>query len=542
MIDISGISSTVRRLDTSATLKNFVAVAAIITSFAALVLTFEGILFMLAEPFDMHTPNDALFVLAVVVVGVLASFVPLLFVLWDWVARQPWHTLAAINAVLLGILGLGLFGAALGGSIDYFLSESGELGLTSRLLVAISLGLIAVLLAALLVVESRRARRVLIWIVVGIVFSGAVTLAIVFFRSADFDNPDDAVLVILQVLLIVFNICVATYLLSRAIRNRIVLSGSTPRGLLLGDFYRRGFWVRLAFLTGLPSSLWHASAMKTTAFWAFLLARPIVYGGIVFALSDNWQHLGIMIQSATGIAAVVFGHALFYGAKRLTTAYAWQPDHPLDDRDPVLFLRSFEDDQLKFHRAWWNLPRRWLDLWSFRRNADETMVDEVAQYGPVVALGMPGEENVPFGAQRYYSSHDDWQEIVAGTAKRSRAIVLAAGDSQGVRWEYEMLAREQLLDKTLLLFPPTDDETPEAGHAALSAFQEATGVIVDSNFGAGRKIIALVPAGEGRHEIITSDTTDAAVYLTAIRSFFQQRSRQDLSDPILKLAAPTCPS
>ena len=29
---------------------------------------------------------------------------------------------------------------------------------------------------------------------------------------------------------------------------------------------------------------------------------------------------------------------------------------------------------------------RWLDLWSFRQNLDEAMVDELAQFGPVVAL------------------------------------------------------------------------------------------------------------------------------------------------------------
>jgi hypothetical protein len=181
--------------------------------------------------------------------------------------------------------------------------------------------------------------------------------------------------------------------------------------------------------------------MRTAAFWAFLLARPIVYAGVVFAASESWQHLGNTVQLAAGLGIVVAGHALFFGAKRLATAYAWNPDNPLDDRDPVLFLRSFEDDQLRFRRAWWNLPRRWLDLWSFRMNADEALIDEVAQYGPVVALGMPGDKKVPFGAQRYYSSHDDWQEIVTKTARKARAIVLSAGDTPGVRCSGDTLRK-----------------------------------------------------------------------------------------------------
>ena len=48
----------------------------------------------------------------------------------------------------------------------------------------------------------------------------------------------------------------------------------------------------------------------------------------------------------------------------------------------------------------------------------EAMIDEIAQYGPVVALGMPGEKKIPFGAMRYYSTHEDWQKIVTETAKQ----------------------------------------------------------------------------------------------------------------------------
>ena len=47
---------------------------------------------------------------------------------------------------------------------------------------------------------------------------------------------------------------------------------------------------------------------------------------------------------------------------------------------------------------------------SWRRNADEALIDEIAQYGPVVALGRPGEKHVPFGAQRHYEAHETWQE------------------------------------------------------------------------------------------------------------------------------------
>ena len=374
-------------------------------------------------------------------------------------------------------------------------------------------------------------RLIVRWSLASIIAAVAVAFVVTVYVEEGFETPGEALTAGLQLLLILLYAGVLLFLFARAIRNRVVLSGPAPRGLLLGDFYRKGFWVRLAFLAGLPSSLWHAGAMKTAAFWAFLLARPLIYGGAAFLLSNYAQPLGVRTQLTGAVILVLAGHVLFYGAKRLAAAYAWDPARPLDDREPILFLRSFGDDQLRFRRPWWNLPRRWLDLWSFRRNADEALIDEVAQYGPVVALGMPGEKRVPFGASRYYSSHDDWQDIVTTTAKSARAIVLAAGDTPGVRWEYEMLASESLLDKTLLLFPPCDDDTGIAALAALRAFQDATNVDVDRRDAPGQHLIALLPTA-GRHVLLVADTAGASAYITAIRGFIQQCSPRQLSDPL----------
>src|SRR5262249_50093338 len=115
---------------------------------------------------------------------------------------------------------------------------------------------------------------------------------------------------------------------------------------------------------------------------------------------------------------------------------------------------SFADDQLRFHRPWFDLWGRWLDLWSFRRNVDELLIDEFAQYGPVIALGRPGESRVPFGAARRYATHEEWQDAITDAAKRAQVIVLAAGETRGLTWEYELIKREGLLEKPIALFPP----------------------------------------------------------------------------------------
>ncbi len=236
------------------------------------------------------------------------------------------------------------------------------------------------------------------------------------------------------------------------------------------------------------------------------------------------------MQVLVATLLVVGGHLLFRGAKRLATAYSWDPERSPDTRPPVLFLRSFEDDQLGFHRPWWNLIGRWLDLWSFRTNADEAMIDEIAQYGPVVALGMPGEKKIPFGAQRYYSTQEDWQDIVTRTAKSAQAIVIVAGDTPGVRWEYELLTRENLLDRTLLLFAPSADQESTANISALTAFQEAQNVQSPYEVQPGEKLIALLPRKGSTPVLLTAEEATASAYVTAVRGFFQRCSVAELSD------------
>lgn len=527
-IDVSGIAWMIRRMDVSATIKNFVAVFSILSVPLYLVAAFASLAGMIAFGLDLEDSGDAIFLATGIVVAVLSALSPLLFILWDWVARQPWRTWAAINGALMGALLFAAIGAAIGFGIDRYLEESFDVGLAERAIGGAVFGTALALLLAWLVIESVVARRIMKWICIVAaalaLVSGVALLAVDAYRDEYDGGPEAALLAIASVVGGV--LYVALFL--RAIRNRVVLSGPVPRELLLGEIHRGGFWPRLAFLTGLPSSLWHAAAMKTPAFWAFLFARPLVYAGILVLAGELFPLSGLPMQIVLAILLVAGGHVLFWGAKRLATAYAWDPERSPDPRPPVLFLRSFEDDQLSFRRPWWQLISRWLDLWSFRTNADEALIDEIAQYGPVVALGMPGEKTIPFGAMRHYATHEDWQRIVADTAKSASAIVIAAGNTPGVRWEYELLAQEGLLDKTLLLFPPVDDEA--TNRAALDAFFKACGTQPRFDVPKDARLIGLLPGSDSRPILLTAGETAASAYVAAIRGFFQKSSIDELSD------------
>jgi hypothetical protein len=527
IIDISALASMVRRMDRSATLKSFVVVVAVLLVLTNLAKIADVLQSGLLEVFDQRG-----FVAAWVVTAIIAALAPLAFIVWDWMARQPWGHFAAIGGASIGGIGFAAMGAALGAWGANSIGELDGFPSADRFILFAALGLVVVALLGWLISASRRVRTILGWTLIMFAFFVCVLAVFVAALTTGLMGDPETTWEDYAGLAGMLVACAFVFwLIVRAVRHRIVLSGGRPRELLLGAIRRKNFWARLAFLAGLPSSLWHARAMLTPAFWAFLLARPLVYTGVLLFLGNVDVELDITGRITLGVAAIVGGHALFYTGKRLAARYIWDPAHPHDPRAPVLFLRSFEDDQLRFNRSRWDLIGRWFDLWSFRRNADEAMIDEIAQYGPVVALGMPGETNIPFGAMRYYSKHEDWQKIVTDTAKRAQAIVIGAGSTPGVMWEYALLARERLLDRTLLLFPPaTGDRSGDS--SALRAFAQATQTDVPLDTPEDAHLIALLSTDAGP-TLLTASEPGAAAYVVAVRSHFQKCTATQLADPLI---------
>ena len=295
----------------------------------------------------------------------------------------------------------------------------------------------------------------------------------------------------------------------RSVQVRLVLARDHSRELLFGPLRDKSFSVRMAAALGLPSSLWDSAALRSKELWAFLAARPIVYlGGAALIHS----------KLALGILLVAGGHAVFVAGKRVAARAIWRPAAIDDGRPPILFLRSFDDDQFTFQRPPWQLHLRWLDLWSFRRNVDEAMVDEIAQFGPVVALGRVGEMRAPFGAARHYSSQEDWQLTVKTTALRARAIVLVAGVSPSLEWEIDLLRRENLLGRTVLLFHP--DRTRDAtNRRAVNWLLGTNAVSSELEPCRGTEWVALL-ADEHGPRMLCSERLTAAAYVVALRTHF----------------------
>ncbi len=505
LIDVSPLAEIVEQVDRSATWRSFLVAA---SPFLVLWQIFElYVAHRLVEQASEAFGGEPLLEDWHYAVGALLALAPFGFVFWDWLDRQDrFRMLALVSGCIVGSVVWQLFGGMLGYGVWELIDEFAD---DPLVIVGVFACLVLVLVSGLLAGTDRRIARP-----VFLSFSGVLITAALFgigWLWMEGDRDLEELLGTLAALVALAFVCIA---LARFVRLRLLLAGDRPQELLFGALRDKGFWVRMAAASGLPSSSWHIGALRKPAFWALFLARFVVYTGGVVARS--WTIIGA--------AVILLGHTLFHAGKRLSAREMWRPTVASGTDRPILFLRGFDDDQCTFQRRAWDLPARWLDLWSFRQNLDEALVDELAQFGPVIALGRPGDTRTPFGAQRHYSDHADWQQTLAAAARSAQAIVLVASDSPGVKWEYDLLKNEAMLDKVLLVFRP-DPAYMAANRHAAEWFNSAAGAKMDEAIAAGLHPVSL-RLDEGRALLTAAKTPSAAANVLSLRLHFRQPQSQ----------------
>ena len=114
-----------------------------------------------------------------------------------------------------------------------------------------------------------------------------------------------------------------------------------------------------------------------------------------------------------------------------------------DARRPIFYLRSFSLEV-------WDKPTLRM-LLQDDTTAEQKLVNALKKYGPVIAIGRPGELLPSLGAARFYVTDDQWQQKVADVANVSELVVWTTGTSEGLRWELSHLL-EWVPTARLILF------------------------------------------------------------------------------------------
>ncbi|MET9633824.1 hypothetical protein ABZX92_40835 [Lentzea sp. NPDC006480] len=198
----------------------------------------------------------------------------------------------------------------------------------------------------------------------------------------------------------------------------------------------RPWWRRPVFLV--VSGIGHT--FLVSGFFAFVAATR--------ANELPWAARGFLLAGGL-VALPVAYYVLKYSRPRSTRSAAQALR--ADWRRPVLYLRGFGDDPEAAVVD--ELPGMLSTGLASIHSREEHLIGALRAFGPVVAVGRPGEQLPHLGAARFYLPGDDWQTGVLRLMEMSQLIVLRLGDGDGVWWEVDQARATQPPGKLVLLIP-----------------------------------------------------------------------------------------
>lgn len=143
-----------------------------------------------------------------------------------------------------------------------------------------------------------------------------------------------------------------------------------------------------------------------------------------------------------------------------------------DLRRPIIYLRSFNKDS-KPLAEWYMLPAMLSrSLYTFER----TVIGHVRRFGPVLALGRPGQRLPNWGASRLYPKSQDWPEVVGTLVSHAALTIVNPDDTPGVAEEFSILSRTGNLHRTIVALYP---ELLRKDELRRNAWERLRGVLLE---------------------------------------------------------------
>ncbi len=196
--------------------------------------------------------------------------------------------------------------------------------------------------------------------------------------------------------------------------------------------------------------------------WLRAFSRRLVslgfYGAGALTLAAvmvTWQNTRDLLTAERFLAIgtnagpiLVVAAALLWASR---TVYVWAGRRllALDRRAPVLYLRSFEVDEV---------PRPEFSPGRSTQGHPISFEEEIAEalweLGPPEAVAAPGARETPVGFVRTRLEDGDWQPQVTAKLERAALVVLLIGETPGLLWEVREALRVVEPARLLLALPP----------------------------------------------------------------------------------------
>ena len=259
--------------------------------------------------------------------------------------------------------------------------------------------------------------------------------------------------------------------------------------LLLGSFLALAIVATGAWLLFGGGSSWKRTESESLPPWALLSRKPanqarppirskslgwtLKLSGLAYwfiLVSPLTAHLWKWLDANLGSGGSSVWTALwapvpiliFLGHRMSQSRY--NPKQTEDTRKPILFLRPFDDDEhTSLQPFGWTAeisgvrpdsakPSGRTDLFTLIARAhpvrilrmvtgygtgssEESLARFFESYGPLIAIGKPGERLASPGASRMYVNDASWQEAILREMERAQAVIMQPAASEGVRWE-----------------------------------------------------------------------------------------------------------
>ena len=168
--------------------------------------------------------------------------------------------------------------------------------------------------------------------------------------------------------------------------------------------------------------------------------RPSLYTRFdtYYEYSTRTHVLGFLVYFTYMSLSAKWTQKLIFKARRLA---ALDADSLLgiDRRPPSLLLRSFMDDLTPLTPEY-ELGRqsavKVVDVTPEQLTLEEAVSDVLSEFGPVIAIGKPGEDLPPVGAGRQYVGAEGWLDSVGHFMTQARWIAVVLGNTEGLSVEY----------------------------------------------------------------------------------------------------------
>jgi hypothetical protein len=184
------------------------------------------------------------------------------------------------------------------------------------------------------------------------------------------------------------------------------------------------------------------------------VAAALTFGMSTWGYHINW-FVDVIFFLITGWTGKRLGRlSIRWWVKfRRHTAIIGPAARKFDARPPVLYLRSFGIDKSTSYPLNGRMARY--------RTEEQQLARAFNAFGPLLALGRPGEQLPMLGAQRFYFSSTDWQQEVLGFIKESRLVLIAAGKSAALMWEIEQAVASVPPENIVIIVPFGQDSYEE---------------------------------------------------------------------------------